>query len=122
MENSTIIEKVLMHLQGYVLESSIDDDGLTDLDYDKKITEEEIINYYETATDYATSYIQKKLPSESIVDTAICMWTAGLIWNKYDIRVNNQEDETNTLGFGDKLVIQAKEMLKPFKYYKMMVY
>ena len=50
------------------------------------------------------------------------MWTAGKLWQKYNVRTNNQEDDTNILGYGDKLVIQAKEILKPYKYYKMMVY
>ena len=123
MSNSVLVKKVLLHLQGYMVESDIENNGYSDLDFDKEVTSEEILSFFDVATNYAISYLNRaELPSNSIVTEAVCMWTAGLIWNKYDIRVNNQEDETNTFGFGDKLVIQAKEMLKPFKYYKMVVY
>ena len=123
MSNSVLVKKVLLHLQGYMIESDIENNEYSDLDFDKEVTSEEILSFFDVATNYAISYLNRaELPSNSIVTEAVCMWTAGLIWNKYDIRVNNQEDETNTFGFGDKLVIQAKEMLKPFKYYKMVVY
>lgn len=136
MTDNTIIDKVLAHLQGYVLESKIDKDDLTDLDYDKKISSYEILTFYEIASSYALSYLNrtefptrlKKVENseveviDPIVNDALCMWTAGKIWQKYNVRVNNNEDDTNTLGYGDKLVIQAKEMLKPYKYFNMKVY
>lgn len=136
MADNTIIDKVLAHLQGYVLESKVDKDDLTDLDYDKKISSYEILTFYEIASSYALSYLNrtefptrlKKVENseveaiDPIVDNAVCMWTAGKIWQKYNVRVNNNEDDTNTLGYGDKLVIQAKEMLKPYKYFNMKVY
>lgn len=132
MTESDIVEKVLLHLQGYVVESEDNTEEFTDLEYDKKVTKSEIENFYNFAQTYALSYIQQKafptiIEDETEVINPICqnavyMWTAGLIWKKYDVRTNNQTDETVTLGFGDALIIQAKEMLKPFKYYKMMVY
>ena len=136
MTDNTIIDKVLAHLQGYVLESKVDKDDLTDLDYDKKISSYEILTFYEIASSYALSYLNrtefptrlKKVENseveaiDPIVNNAVCMWTAGKIWQKYNVRVNNNEDDTNTLGYGDKLVIQAKEMLKPYKYFNMKVY
>ena len=136
MTDTTIVDKVLAHLQGYVLESKVDKDDLTDLDYDKKISSYEILTFYEIASSYALSYLNrtefptrlKKVENseveviDPIVDNAVCMWTAGKIWQKYNVRVNNNEDDTNTLGYGDKLVIQAKEMLKPYKYFNMKVY
>ena len=136
MTDNTIIDKVLAHLQGYVLESKVDKDDLTDLDYDKKISSYEILTFYEITSSYALSYLNrtefptrlKKVENseveviDPIVNDALCMWTAGKIWQKYNVRVNNNEDDTNTLGYGDKLVIQAKEMLKPYKYFNMKVY
>jgi len=131
MEDSEIIEKVLHHLQGYVVESSTDtEDILSDLDYDKKVTSEEVLDTYNFAKSYATSYIGYignpngviTLAENPTVIDAIIVWTAGLLWKKYDIRVNNQEDESNTLGYGDSLIIQAKEMLKPFRYFDLSVY
>lgn len=136
MTDNTIIDKVLAHLQGYVLESKVDKDDLTDLDYDKKISSYEILTFYEITSSYALSYLNRtEFPTQlkkvensevevidPIVNDALCMWTAGKIWQKYNVRVNNNEDDTNTLGYGDKLVIQAKEMLKPYKYFNMKVY
>ena len=136
MTDNTIVDKVLVHLQGYVLESKVSKDELSDLDYDKKISSYEILTFYEIASSYALSYLNrtefptrlKKVENseveviDPIVNDALCMWTAGKIWQKYNVRVNNNEDDTNTLGYGDKLVIQAKEMLKPYKYFNMKVY
>ena len=136
MTDNTIVDKVLVHLQGYALESKVSKDELSDLDYDKKISSYEILTFYEIASSYALSYLNrnefptrlKKVENseveviDPIVNDAVCMWTAGKIWQKYNVRVNNNEDDTNTLGYGDKLVIQAKEMLKPYKYFNMKVY
>lgn len=132
MEDNEIIEQVLLHLQGYVLESSVNDDELSDLEYDKKISSDEILAFYRITTSYALSYLNRtKLPTiikdelevtDPVVLDGVVMWTAGKIWQKYNVRVNNNEDDTTPFGYGDKLVIQAKELLKPYKYYNMVVY
>lgn len=133
MQDNEIIDSVLVHLQGYVVES---DEPISDLEYDKKVSSDEVLTFYRITTSYVKSYInQSELPTvteivedeeievtDPIVLDALSMWTAGRLWQKYNVRVNNNEDETNLLGFGDKLVIQAKEILKPYKYYKMDVY
>ena len=133
MQDNEIIDSVLLHLQGYVVES---DEPISDLEYDKKVSSDEVLTFYRITTSYVKSYInQSELPTvteivedeeievtDPIVLDALSMWTAGRLWQKYNVRTNNQEDETNILGYGDKLVIQAKEILKPFKYYKMDVY
>lgn len=133
MQDNEIIDSVLVHLQGYVVES---DEPISDLEYDKKVSSDEVLTFYRITTSYVKSYInQSELPTiteivedeeievtDPIVLDALSMWTAGRLWQKYNVRVNNQEDETNILGYGDKLVIQAKEILKPYKYYKMDVY
>ena len=133
MEDNNIIEQVLVHLQGYIIES---DEPVSDLEYDKKVSSTEVLSLYHITTHYVKSYINqttlpkiKKIVDEEeieVVDPIVCdaifMWTAGKLWQKYNVRTNNQEDDTNILGYGDKLVIQAKEILKPYKYYKMDVY
>ena len=133
MQDNEIIDSVLVHLQGYVVES---DEPVSDLEYDKKVSSDEVLTFYRITTSYVKSYInQSELPTitetvedeeievtDPIVLDALSMWTAGKLWQKYNVRVNNNEDETNILGYGDKLVIQAKEILKPYKYYKMDVY
>lgn len=133
MEDNELIEQVLVHLQGYIVES---EETISDLDYDKKVSSSEVLAFYRITTSYVLSYLNRtELPTvtevvddeevevtDPIVLTGIAMWTAGKLWQKYNVRVNNNEDDTNILGYGDKLVIQAKELLKPYKYYKMMVY
>ena len=133
MQDNEIINSVLVHLQGYVVES---DEPISDLEYDKKVSSDEVLSFYRITTSYVKSYInQSELPTitetvedeeievtDPIVLDALSMWTAGRLWQKYNVRTNNQEDDTNILGYGDKLVIQAKEILKPYKYYKMDVY
>ena len=117
MDEKQIIKKTLQHLDGWVLDNT-ENETLSDMDYNKKIKSEEIIDFYKTAQDYAASYTRNEdLEAVLTSDTAITLWCAGLLWNKYNLRINNQEDETNTLGYGDKLIIQAKEMLKPYKEY-----
>ena len=140
MEDNEVIEQILVHLQGYVIESDNNDseseDIISDLEYDKKISSEEVLSFFEITKNYALSYLNRStFPTitkvvdnvevevcEPVIFTGICMWTAGKIWEKYNIRENNNEDNTNPFGYGDKLVVQAKEMLKPFKYFKVMVY
>lgn len=110
------IQSILLKLPGFVTDTT----ELTDLEYDKKITNQEIEDAFNSARNYATSFCRKEeLPDDNvIVNTAIDFWTAGLLWKKYDIRPNDQEDETYTTGYGDTLIIQAKQMLKPFKFYE----
>lgn len=161
MQDNTIIDAVLIHLQGYIaeypsaeeesdnqeedvednevieaLQNSQREETISDLQYDKKVQSTEVISFYNICTNYALSYMNRtELPTitktvedeevtetDPVVTTAIEMWTAGKLWQKYDVRINNNEDDTNTLGYGDKLVIQAKEMLKPYKYYDLKVY
>ena len=140
MTDETIIKQILMHLDGWVTEEDYKKSNYTGAEYNKRISGEEVLNFYNIAYDYALVYTKlKEFPtvtkiieddgeetevSELVkpISTAIYMWSAGLLWNKYNIRVNNQIDETNTLGFGDKLVIQAKEMLKSYKDYQFYAY
>ena len=125
MEEKDIVEQVLLKLDGWVLDTTVEADNLTSMEYNKCITREEILNWYETACDYATSYLLEADTSKiAVYDTAVVMWTAGLIWSKYNQNINSQLDETNPnpFGYGDKLVIQAKEILKPYKSYSFYAY
>lgn len=120
MEEKDIVEQVLLKLDGWVLDTAIDEDDLTDLDYNKTITPDEILDFYNDALQYAKSYLQTQDTANiPVFDTAIIFWTAGLIWEKYNVKKDSQLDETNPnpWGYGDKLIIQAKEMLKPYKSY-----
>lgn len=134
MEDSEIIRQILTLLDGWILEDEAED--LTDLDFNKTITGEEVLHFYNVAYNYALSYTRlDKLPTVTrIVEdeeveelsyqtfTALTLWSAGLIYRKYNIRSNDQIDETATIGYGDSLIIQAKEMLKGFKSYNFYAY
>ena len=112
-ENESVNIDDTVEIDEFLTETEIDD-----LEYNKKISREEILSFYNDATEYSKSYLQRpdtwKIP---VYDTAIIFWTAGLIWEKYNQKENSQLDDTNPnpWGYGDKLIIQAKEMLKPFK-------
>lgn len=131
MDDETIIKEVLFKLDNWVVENT---DGTTDLeenvsseyddiDFNKKVSSEEILHFYNVAMNYALSYTQlSDFSNVPISDTALIMWAAGLLWRKYDIRPNDQIDESISIGYGDSLIIQAKEMLKPYKKYNFNIF
>ena len=131
VDEETIIKEVLFKLDNWVVEDTDDTTDLgenvspqyDDMDFNKKVSREEILHFYNVAMNYALSYTQ--LPDFSnvpISDTALILWAAGLLWRKYDIRPNDQIDESVTIGYGDSLIIQAKEMLKPYKKYNFSIF
>lgn len=131
MDEETIIKEVLFKLDNWIVEN-IDNDGdliesssveYSKLDYNKKVSSEEILHFYNVAKNYALSYTQlTNFDEVPISDTALILWTAGLLWRKYDIRPNDQIDESYAIGYGDSLIIQAKEMLKPYKKYNFNIF
>lgn len=137
MEDEKIIKQILLLLDGWVLDDEVKTDELTDLDFNKSITSEEVLTFYNIAYNYALSYTKlSAFPTivktvgegEEIEElspqtfTALTLWSAGLIYRKYDIRSNDQIDESVTIGYGDSLIIQAKEMLKGYKQYNFYAY
>lgn len=128
MDEEAIIKEVLFKLDNWVLIDIANDDNLVeseynDLDYNKKVSSEEILHFFKVATDYALSYTQlTNFENVPISDTALILWAAGLLWRKYDIRPNDQIEESVTIGYGDSLIIQAKEMLKPYKNYNFNIF
>ena len=131
MNEETIIKEVLLKLDNWVVDetdNSTDlDENLSseydDIDFNKKVSSEEILHFYNVAMNYALSYTQlSDFSNVPISDTALIMWAAGLLWRKYDIRPNDQIDESISIGYGDSLIIQAKEMLKPYKKYNFNIF
>ena len=125
MENNDIITQTLLYLDNWVLDTDVTSKELTSMDYNKSVTADEILSFYETAVNYAISYTQNTGITEiEICETAFCLWCAGLLWGKYNQQINNNLDETNPnpFGYGDKLVIQAKQILKPFINYNLKAY
>ena len=123
MDTTTLVENVLLKLDGWVLKTDVDSENLSDMEYNKAIDEEEILHYYNLTVDYAKTYTGNyDIEFIPVAVSAITMWCAGLLWKKYNVRSNDQIDETFTVGYGDSLIIQAKEMLKPYKNYGFYVY
>ena len=141
MEDAEIIKQILYHLDGWKTDEEIEaNDELTDMDYNKVIPAEEVLHFYNVAYNYALSYTGlTSFPTITTVTTideepveiteispqvlnGIFMWSAGLLWRKYDIRSNDQIDDTMTIGYGDQLVIQAREILKTIKGYSFYAY
>lgn len=112
MNNSEIIDNVLSKLDDFTTDE-------TDDYANKIVSPEEIISLYNTAENLTLSYLRaRELPEDPRIDDGICTWTAGLLYKKYDERPNDLTDETNTIGVGDQLIITAREMLKPLRYYE----
>ena len=140
MEDAEIIEQILYKLDGWKLTEDIENEDLIDASYNKSISADEVLHFYRTAYNYALTYLGvSKFPTKPVIDiidgemiegedivdtvyTALFFWSAGLLWEKYNIRVNNNIDDDNPFGYGDKLIVQAKEMLKPIKSYKFYAY
>jgi hypothetical protein len=131
LDDETIIKEVLFKLDNWVVENTDDTNDLDenvsseydDIDFNKKVSSEEILHFYNVALNYALSYTQlSDFSNVPIIDTALIMWAAGLLWRKYDIRPNDQIDESISIGYGDSLIIQAKEMLKPYKKYNFNIF
>ncbi len=131
MDEETIIKEVLLKLDNWIVEDIDNDVDLIEtssveydeFDYNKKVTSEEVLHFFDVATNYALAYTQlSDFNNIPISDTALILWTAGLLWRKYDIRPNDQIDESYPIGYGDSLIIQAKEMLKPYKKYNFNIF
>lgn len=81
------------------------------------ITEQEINTMITSATIQATSYLQLKkttdIPNSPLIDEAIAIWTAGLLWNKKEYN-DAPADAGNAIRktFGDTKIQEAKDILK----------
>lgn len=115
------ISRILSKLDNWVIDDEQDPDIMDSLSYNKKVTSEELNFFFKQGLYEAISYCCYEPDDDFDVtwndtwEEAVYIWTAGLLWKKYDIRANSQIDETNTLGFGDILINNAKTILKPFR-------
>lgn len=111
-------------------QSGADDDiiepFITDInDYtnkpNKKVRDEEVEKFYYQAFDKALSYCNR-WNVEDLSETelelflkGVCLLTASDLWNKYNIRVNNEDmEDTYVQSFGGLLYKQAVMILKSF--------
>ncbi|WP_283390497.1 hypothetical protein [Methanobrevibacter woesei] len=137
--NEDITNNILNYLEGWELKtedtqnknevtSFLSESETDNLNVSKEITVEELETFWVKTLNYAESYLQVKLDSfdseiiKNVIQTAMESWCAGLIYRKYNIRVIDQVDETQTTGYGDELIIQAKSILKPYQYKKLVIW
>lgn len=134
---SNIRDMILANLDGWIIEPLENDDpenDETETDINpfmtsaelkqkanKVITEAECQMFYEETLDMAYMHtnrlnIEDLTSVEARVFTrAVCKWTASNLWNKYNIRVNNEDmEDTYIQSYGGLLYKSALNMLQPF--------
>lgn len=112
-----LAKNILIHLDGFIV---IDEDNPpADDTYNKIVTDNELQQFYNIALTNARSYLNLNASDEidTNLEPFIYMWSAGLLYKKYDIRPNDLIDETYPIGYGDQLIINAKAGLKPYRKY-----
>lgn len=87
----------------------------------KKITSDEVEKFYESALQKAYIYCNRlnvdDLTSieEEMFIKGVCCWTASDLWNKYNIRVNNEDmEDVYVQSYGGLLYKQSINILKSF--------
>lgn len=128
--NNEYIEYILGYLQGWVLEKphhheKIQDEYATSfleredihdaLDTVQIVTRKELYFAFEVAKNEVKSYLWfDYIPDIKPVHMALCKWASGIIWKKYNVKEVELLDRTNSLGYGDQLISQAKNDLRPY--------
>lgn len=87
----------------------------------KTITKNECRLFYEETLDLALLHTNRfNIDDLSMLEAkafirAVCKWTASNLWNKYNIRVNNEDmEDTYLQSYGGLLYNSAMKALKPF--------
>lgn len=91
------------------------------LKHNKVITRAECRIFYEETLDMAYMHTNR-LNIEDLTEVeartfkrAVCKWTASNLWNKYNIRVNNEDmEDTYVQSYGGLLYKSALNGLQPF--------
>ena len=131
------IEKMIIaNLDGWVIETETENENESESDQDinpfmttselqqkanKVITRAECQIFYEEALDMAYMHTNR-LNIEDLTEIeartfirAVCKWTASNLWNKYNIRVNNEDlEDTYIQSYGGLLYKSAIKSLQPF--------
>ena len=131
------IEKMIIaNLDGWVIETETENENEAESDQDinpfmttselqqkanKVITRAECKIFYEEALDMAYMHTNR-LNIEDLTEIeartfirAVCKWTASNLWNKYNIRVNNEDlEDTYIQSYGGLLYKSAIKSLQPF--------
>ena len=112
------VEAVLDLLQGWELKESTDDGPDPEVDDGSvhTITTEEVTKFITKAKVRAAAHIElenvAKLPETDLVDEAVATWAAGLLYNKYVIKVTEGKEDQDPTTYGDRKISEAKAILK----------
>lgn len=87
----------------------------------KRITDNECRLFYEETLDQAYAYTNR-LNIDDLTEIesrmflrGVCKWTASNLWNKYNVRVNNEDmEDTYVQSYGGLLYHSALKALNPF--------
>lgn len=129
--DTEIQDQILSHLDGWVLDSTENDTGevnpfIEDVsEYkdnpNKKVTSKEVEDFYENALEKAYIHTNRlnvdDLTSveEEMFIKGVCLLTASDLWNKYNIRVNNEDmEDTYVQSYGGLLYKQSMNILHSF--------
>lgn len=129
--NTEIQDQILSHLDGWVLDSTESDTGEVDpfiediSEYkdnpNKKVTSKEVQDFYDNALEKAYIHTNRlnvdDLTSveEKMFIKGVCLLAASDLWNKYNIRVNNEDmEDTYVQSYGGLLYKQSMNILHSF--------
>lgn len=130
--NEDIRNQILSHLDGWVIYSTEPQpseevepfiDNIEDYkdNPNKKVKDSEVQKFYEEALEKSYAYCNRlnvdDLSSieENIFKKGVCLLTASDLWNKYNIRVNNEDMEDQYVqSYGGLLYQQSKKILNSF--------
>ena len=135
--NSNIQNQILSNLDGWIIETIPDTNDnetennddinpfMTEDEFQRKankvITSTECQLFYEETLDNAFLYTNRLNIDDlsemeaKIFIRAVCKWTASNLWNKYNIRVNNEDlEDTYVQSYGGLLYSSAMKALQPF--------
>lgn len=132
-----IEDQILSHLDGWVISTEpqptndepLDTDVppfITDIDSytdnpNKKVKAEEVERFYNLGLQKAYTYCNRlnvndlSQIEEEVFIKGVCLLTASDLWNKYNIRVNNEDmEDTYVQSYGGLLYKQAINILNSF--------
>ena len=134
--NSNIQNQILSNLDGWIIETIPETDSestenndvnpfMTADEFNQKankvITSTECQLFYEETLYNAFLYTNRLNIDDlsemeaRIFIRAVCKWTASNLWNKYNIRVNNEDlEDTYVQSYGGLLYSSAMKALQPF--------
>lgn len=130
--NDDIRNQILSHLDGWVIYSTepqpleeVEPFIATIEEYkdnpNKRVKDSEVQSFYEEALEKSYAYCNRlnvdDLSSieENLFKKGVCLLTASDLWNKYNIRVNNEDMEDQYIqSYGGLLYQQSKKILNSF--------